>query len=191
VNATASENMVTVADAVKGYISEKNATLPAGLALKSVVDMTHYLNARLDMMLKNLLQGAVLVALLLTLFLRFKLALWVLIGLPVCFLGAVMLMPVIGVSINIVSLFAFIMVLGIVVDDAIVIGESVYTEVEHKGGGVNNVVAGAQRVATPATFWRAHHHCRFLHLLSCRAALNAPFSLASRQSSSCVSSLAW
>ncbi|KKA45966.1 efflux RND transporter permease subunit [Salinivibrio sp. KP-1] len=152
VNATASENMVTVADAVKDYIQDKNAALPAGLALKSVVDMTHYLNARLDMMLKNLLQGAVLVALLLTLFLRFKLALWVLIGLPVCFLGAVMLMPVIGVSINIVSLFAFIMVLGIVVDDAIVIGESVYTEVEHKGGGVNNVVAGAQRVATPATF---------------------------------------
>ncbi len=77
---------------------------------------------------------------------------WVLVGLPVCFLGAVMLMPAIGVSINIVSLFAFIMVLGIVVDDAIVIGESVYTEIEHKGGGVNNVVAGAQRVATPATF---------------------------------------
>lgn len=152
VNATASQNMVTVASAVKDYIETKNNTLPAGLALKSVVDMTHYLNARLDMMLKNLLQGAVLVALLLTLFLRFKLAMWVLVGLPVCFLGAVMLMPVIGVSINIVSLFAFIMVLGIVVDDAIVIGESVYTEVEHKGGGVNNVVAGAQRVATPATF---------------------------------------
>lgn len=152
VQATASENMVTVADAVNQYIDAKNQTLPPGLKLKSVVDMTYYLNARLDMMLKNLLQGAVLVALLLTVFLRFKLAMWVMIGLPVCFLGAVMLMPLIGVSINIVSLFAFIMVLGIVVDDAIVIGESVYTQIEKVGGGVDNVVKGAQRVATPATF---------------------------------------
>ena len=63
-----------------------------------------------------------------------------------------MLMPVFGVSINILSLFAFIMVLGIVVDDAIVIGESAYTEIESKGGGVDNVVRGAKRVATPATF---------------------------------------
>ena len=88
----------------------------------------------------------------LTLFLRFRLAFWVMIGLPVCFLGAVMLMPAFGVSINILSLFAFIMVLGIVVDDAIVIGESAYTEIEKEGGGVNNVVKGAKRVATPATF---------------------------------------
>ena len=114
--------------------------------------MTYYLNARLDMMLKNLLQGAVLVALMLSIFLRFKLAMWVMVGLPVCFLGAVMLMPAIGVSINIVSLFAFIMVLGIVVDDAIVIGESAYTEIEKSGGGVDNVVRGVKRVATPATF---------------------------------------
>jgi len=104
------------------------------------------------MMLKNLFQGSILVALMLTLFLRFKLALWVMVGLPVCFLGAVMLMPIFGISINILSLFAFIMVLGIVVDDAIVIGESAYTEIESKGGGIDNVVRGAKRVATPATF---------------------------------------
>lgn len=86
--------------------------------------MTYYLNARLDMMLSNLMQGSVLVAFMLTLFLRFRLALWVMIGLPVCFLGAMMMMPLFGVSINILSLFAFIMVLGIVVDDAIVIGKA-------------------------------------------------------------------
>ncbi|POF60927.1 acriflavin resistance protein, partial [Vibrio vulnificus] len=70
----------------------------------------------------------------------------------VCFLGAVMVMPFIGVTINIVSLFAFIMVLGIVVDDAIVIGESAYSEIEKKGGGVDNVITGVKKVATPATF---------------------------------------
>jgi len=152
VKATKDQNMVTVAESVKAYIEQKNKTLPADLKIKTLVDMTYYLNARLDMMLKNLLQGAFLVALMLSIFLRFKLAMWVMVGLPVCFLGAVMVMPAIGVSINIVSLFAFIMVLGIVVDDAIVIGESAYTEIEKKGGGVENVVRGVKRVATPATF---------------------------------------
>ncbi|MEZ8101173.1 efflux RND transporter permease subunit [Vibrio bivalvicida] len=152
VKATKDQNMVTVAESVKTYIEQKNRTLPSDLQIKTLVDMTYYLNARLDMMLKNLLQGAVLVALMLSLFLRVKLAMWVMIGLPVCFLGAVMLMPAIGVSINIISLFAFIMVLGIVVDDAIVIGESAYSEIEKNGGGVENVVRGVKRVATPATF---------------------------------------
>lgn len=150
--ATKDQNMIPVAKSVKDYIAAKNETLPYGLELKILVDMTYYLNARLDMMLKNLVQGAFLVALMLTIFLRFRLAFWVMIGLPVCFLGAVMLMPVFGVSINILSLFAFIMVLGIVVDDAIVIGESAYTEVEKSGGGVESVVRGARKVATPATF---------------------------------------
>ncbi|MCW8107858.1 efflux RND transporter permease subunit [Alteromonas ponticola] len=152
VKATKTQNMIPVAENVKAYIEEKNKSLPHGVSLEVLVDMTYYLNARLDMMLKNLFQGSILVALMLTLFLRFRLAFWVMIGLPICFLGAVMLMPVFGVSINILSLFAFIMVLGIVVDDAIVIGESAYTEIEHKGGGIDNVIRGAKRVATPATF---------------------------------------
>ena len=93
VNATKDQNMVTVAKTVKAYIEQKNPQLPADIKIKTLVDMTYYLNARLDMMLKNLLQGAVLVALMLSVFLRVKLAMWVMIGLPVCFLGAVMLMP--------------------------------------------------------------------------------------------------
>lgn len=152
VKATKDQNMIPVAESVNRYIEERNKTLPPGVQFESIVDMTYYLNARLDMMLKNLFQGAILVALMLTLFLRFKLALWVMVGLPVCFLGAMMMMPMVGVSINIVSLFAFIMVLGIVVDDAIVIGESAYSEIERSGPGVTSVVRGAQRVATPATF---------------------------------------
>lgn len=152
VNATKDQNMVPVAKSVKDYIEARNKTLPEGFELKILVDMTYYLNARLDMMLSNLFQGAVLVAIMLTLFLRFRLALWVMVGLPVCFLGALMSMSLLGISINILSLFAFIMVLGIVVDDAIVIGESAYTEIEEKGGGVESVVRGAKKVATPATF---------------------------------------
>ena len=152
VKATKTQDTIPVAESVKAYIEKKNQELPSSMQIKILVDMTYYLNARLDMMLGNLLQGAILVALMLTLFLRFKLAFWVMVGLPVCFLGAAMMMPVFGVTINILSLFAFIMVLGIVVDDAIVIGESAYTEIEKDGGGVNTVVRGAKRVATPATF---------------------------------------
>ncbi|MCF2949093.1 efflux RND transporter permease subunit [Paraglaciecola aquimarina] len=152
VKATKDQNMVPVAESVHKYIKARNKTLPEGLELKVLVDMTFYLNARLDMMLKNLTQGALLVAIMLTIFLRFRLAFWVMVGLPVCFLGAVMMMPVFGITINILSLFAFIMVLGIVVDDAIVIGEASYSEIESKGGGVESVVRGAKKVATPATF---------------------------------------
>ncbi len=152
VSATKTQNIIPVSNSVKAYVAEKNKNLPDGLELKILVDFTYYLNGRLDMMLDNLMQGAVLVFVMLALFLRFKLAFWVMIGLPVCFLGAMMLMPVFGVTINIMSLFAFIMVLGIVVDDAIVIGESAYSEIESKGNSVHNVVIGAKRVATPATF---------------------------------------
>ena len=152
VNATKSQSIVPIAETVKDFMAFKNTELPAGLELKELVDMTYYLNARLNMMLNNLFQGSLLVALMLTIFLRFRLAFWVMVGLPLCFLGAVMLMPVFGVSVNILSLFAFIMVLGIVVDDAIVIGESAYTEIERRGPGVENVIRGAKRVATPATF---------------------------------------
>jgi len=152
VNATKDQSVIPVSETVKRFVEERNKTLPQGMQLEVLVDMTYYLNGRLEMMLKNLLQGSILVALMLTLFLRFRLAFWVMVGLPLCFLGAIMMMPFFGVTINILSLFAFIMVLGIVVDDAIVIGESAYTEIEKNGSGVRSVVIGAKRVATPATF---------------------------------------
>ncbi|MCE2030310.1 efflux RND transporter permease subunit [Sessilibacter corallicola] len=152
VNATKEQSIGDVAGTVKRYIEQKNATLPQGVEIKVLVDLTYYLDARLDMMLENLLLGAILVAIMLSIFLRIKLAFWVMLGLPVCFLGALLFMPAFDVTINIVSLFAFIMVLGIVVDDAIVIGESVYTQVEKTGGGVVSVVRGTRKVATPATF---------------------------------------
>ncbi|MFD2179017.1 efflux RND transporter permease subunit [Veronia pacifica] len=152
VHASTSDNMIDIANSVNEYIGRKNRELPPDFRIETIVDMTYYLNARLDMMLTNLLQGAALVALLLGIFLRVKLAFWVIMGLPVSFLGAVMLMPLFDVSINVVTLFSFIMVLGIVVDDAIVIGESASAEIEKNGSGVNNVIRGARRVATPATF---------------------------------------
>ncbi|WP_197484334.1 efflux RND transporter permease subunit, partial [Halioglobus sp. HI00S01] len=108
----------------------------------------------LGMMVKNLAVGALLVFITLALFLEIKLAFWVMIGIPVCFLGAMAIIntPYIDSSLNMISLFGFILVLGIVVDDAIIMGESAYSETEAHGHSVNNVINGVYRVATPATF---------------------------------------
>jgi len=106
------------------------------------------------MMMKNMWQGALLVFLVLSLFLRMKVAGWVIVGIPITFLGALFLMPVgpVPVTINMISLFGFIVVLGIVVDDAIIIGESIYTSIREEGHTIDNVVKGAKKVAVPATF---------------------------------------
>ena len=146
------DSALKIADQVNAYVARKKMELPANVSLDTWSDTSHYLRGRLDMMQRNMMQGALMVLLILTLFLRLKVAFWVMVGLPIAFLGAFALLPLVGVSINMLSLFGFILVLGIVVDDAIVIGESAYSEVQRKGHSLENVVVGAQRVAVPATF---------------------------------------
>ncbi|MFQ5548572.1 MAG: efflux RND transporter permease subunit [Woeseia sp.] len=149
-----SQNELTAAAAVKDYIEKKSSALPDGVRMETWIDRAWYLQGRLDMMMKNLLQGAILVCLILSLFLRMKVAGWVIVGIPISFFGALWLMPhgPWPVTINFISLFAFIMVLGIVVDDAIIIGESIYTKIRADGHTLDNVIRGAKRVAIPATF---------------------------------------
>ncbi|TMP40994.1 AcrB/AcrD/AcrF family protein [Pseudoalteromonas citrea] len=150
--ATSSEDAVIVADSVQQYVNYKNKHLPQDMQLKVIIDGTNYLDQRLGMMESNLLQGALLVLLILSLFLSIKLAFWVVVGLPVCFLGAILMMPVFDVSINLISLFAFIMVLGLIVDDAIVVGESVHTETTRSGHTPDAVYKGVKKVMKPAVF---------------------------------------
>ena len=152
VSSTANESEIDISRAVRDYVDERNQTLPKEVQLVVWADTTYYLEGRIDMLLDNMLMGAILVFVILGLFLHVKLAAWVIVGLPVAFLGAMMMLPAVGVTINIMSLFAFIVVLGIVVDDAIIIAEAAYTETEEKGYSLPNIVAGAQRVAVPATF---------------------------------------
>ncbi|MGI2206703.1 efflux RND transporter permease subunit [Shewanella baltica] len=148
------QNALDIAAQVKQYVEDRRATLPANAQLDTWGDMTHYLKGRLNMMMSNMFYGALLVFIILAMFLDLKLAFWVMMGLPVCFLGTMLIMPLepFSMTINMLTLFAFILVLGIVVDDAIVIGESAYTEVERHGHSVENVIRGAQKVAMPATF---------------------------------------
>ncbi len=154
IGAADNQSITDIANVVKKYVEEKSAILPAGVKLETWVDMTYYLDGRLNMMVDNMQSGAVLVFLMLALFLRVRLAFWVMMGLPVCFLGTLFVMPLefVNVTINVISLFAFILVLGIVVDDAIVMGESAHEEIEEHGHSTDNVIRGVKRVAMPATF---------------------------------------
>ncbi len=148
------QDILDTAKVAKTYVAEKNAELPPGIELTIWGDSTYYLNGRLGMMLRNLAMGALLVFIILALFLEIKLAFWVMLGIPVCFLGAMTIIntPYIDASLNMISIFGFILVLGIVVDDAIIIGESAYTEQEEHGHSVKSIVDGVYRVSTPATF---------------------------------------
>ena len=148
------QDIIETADAAKAYVEEKRLTLPKGVTLDIWSDATYYLKERLSMMLKNLAIGALLVFITLALFLEIKLAFWVMLGIPISFLGAMAIIntPYIDASLNMISIFGFILVLGIVVDDAIIMGESAYTETERNGHSVDNVIRGVYRVSTPATF---------------------------------------
>ncbi|MEJ2089653.1 MAG: efflux RND transporter permease subunit [Gammaproteobacteria bacterium] len=162
VSAVADQNQIEISREVREYVEQKQATLPDGIHVEYWMDSTEYLSATLNMMLSNMLGGALLVILLLGLFLRVQLAFWVMLGIPIAFLGALAVLPELGHSLNMISLFGFILVLGIVVDDAIVIGESVQSRFERHGHSVENferhghsvenVILGAKRVAIPATF---------------------------------------
>lgn len=154
VDSVGTQNDLAIADAVKGYAERKQSELPQGAQIAYWGDSSYYLKGRLNLMLKNLFVGVLLVLVALSLFLQIRLAFWVMVGIPVCFLGTIAMMnlPMIGVSINMISLFGFILVLGIVVDDAIIIGESAYTEIEENGKSDDNVIRGAKKVAVPATF---------------------------------------
>ena len=147
-----SQSAIEVSDKVKAFALEQSELLPEGLEIEAWRDRSRIVKARLKTLLTSALQGGFLVFVLLTLFLRFKVALWVCIGIPVSFMGAILLMPYLGVTINIFSLFAFILVLGIVVDDAIVTGESIYSRMKSGTPGVEGAIAGTKAVAVPVTF---------------------------------------
>ena len=146
------QSELDISATVHDYVKGKKANLPEQINMDAWADVSYYLKGRLDMMIKNLVMGAALVFLTLALFLRLKLAFWVMVGLPIAFMGAFFVMPTVDVTVNMLSLFGFILVLGIVVDDAIVIGESAYTNMRAKGHSVDNIVEGVLKVAVPATF---------------------------------------
>ncbi len=146
------QSPLDISKKVSVYVENINKTLPEGLSMTIWKDSSYYLKGRLEMIVRNALQGLLLVFLVLSLFLRPSLAVWVAIGLPISFMGAFATMGLVGASINLVSLFAFIVVLGILVDDAIVVGESVYTLGVKGEKSINASIKGTHLVAMPVTF---------------------------------------
>ncbi|MEO5365735.1 MAG: efflux RND transporter permease subunit [Magnetococcus sp. WYHC-3] len=146
------QNAVDIARAVREHVAGLSAVLPAGIEVGIWRDRSSVVKARLATLSNNAIQGSLLVLLLLTLFLHWKLAFWVFLGIPVSMLGALAVMPFMEITINTVSLFAFILVLGIVVDDAIVTGESIYTRLVSGADPVEAAVRGTREVAVPVTF---------------------------------------
>jgi multidrug efflux pump subunit AcrB len=146
------QDALDVAGAVKGYIEERQGALPAGIRLGVWHDRTRVLEGRRDLLIRNGKLGLALVFLSLLLFLDLRLAFWVTMGIPISFLGAFALLPWFGTSVNMISLFAFILSLGIVVDDAIVVGEGVYAHYEGGESAFTSAVRGAREMSVPVTF---------------------------------------
>ncbi len=146
------QSSLRIARQVKGFVAERSAALPPGLRMTTWLDDTVTLRDRLRVLLESGRLGLLLVFLVLALFLKLRLALWVSVGIAVSFMGALAVLPYVSVSINAQSSFAFILVLGIVVDDAIVVGENIYRHFEKGKTGMRAAVDGARQVAAPVTF---------------------------------------
>ncbi|MHC5028950.1 MAG: efflux RND transporter permease subunit, partial [Planctomycetota bacterium] len=146
------QSALDVSEQVQTYVAQLQPTLPAGVTATTWQDDALILQSRLDLLLRNGRVGLGLVLIVLALFMRIRLAGWVALGIPISFLGAIALMPTFDVSVNLISLFAFIVVLGIVVDDAIVVGENIYRHLEEGKPPLRAAIDGAQEVAVPVTF---------------------------------------
>jgi len=146
------QDALEVAGTVKAYIAQKQKLLPEGVSLDTYYDQSLVLTGRINLLLRNAAIGLVLVFIVLALFLDLRLAFWTTMGIPMSFLGAFILLPLVGVSINMISLFAFIVVLGIVVDDAIVVGENIFAYRQRNNvSALKASIMGVKEMAAPVT----------------------------------------
>jgi multidrug efflux pump subunit AcrB/ribosome modulation factor len=144
------QNIMMISEVIQRYIRAKK--LPDNMALYVWQDEAKNFKSRIDLLLENALSGLCLLFIILVLFLNLRLSLWVSLGIPFSFFGSLLLMPALDVSINIVSLFAFILVLGIVVDDAVIVGESIHSQNQLGKCGTEGALAGVYDVYKPILF---------------------------------------
>ncbi|MCH7531539.1 MAG: efflux RND transporter permease subunit [Gemmatimonadetes bacterium] len=150
---TSNERVLEIVDAIEVALAEDIIPgLPEGVSLEIWNNDADLLADRLRLMLKNAALGLLLVLVALSLFLELGLAIWVAAGIAMSFIGTLAVMMVLGVSINVISLFGFILAVGIVVDDAIVVGENIYTQRERGVPGLLAAVRGAKRITGPVIF---------------------------------------
>ena len=146
------QSALKVAKVTREYMAEFSENLPSGVTLDYWDDDSSYLKTRIGAVLNSAWIGGILVMILLSLFLRPAVAGWVFLGIPVSFMGAFLFMPQVGGTFNVISLFAFIMVIGIVVDDAIVTGENIYRRMREGMDPQQAAIIGTQEITVPVTF---------------------------------------
>lgn len=147
-----SQSPIDVAEAVQETMREFEAVLPPGVTWRIDSNDAEEFRRRLALVMDNALTAVLIVFGILALFLELRLAFWVMMGMVVAFIGGLLFLPAAGVSINMISLFGFLVVLGIVVDDAVVVGENVYEKRHSVGEGELAAIAGTEEVAAPVTF---------------------------------------
>ena len=152
VSQVGSQDLREISAEVRRHVSESAGRYPEGVELTVWNDQSSLLVDRLATLIDSGLQGLLLVLVVLALFLRPHLALWVAAGIPIALLGAVFLLFCFGVSIDAISLIGFILVLGLLVDDAVVVGESAYVAQREGAGQLAGAIEGARRVFVPVTF---------------------------------------
>ena len=145
-------DITSAGKAIRKFEKEINEDLPPDLQFTIWFDGSTMFDSRMSLIGTNALQGMVLVLIILMLFLRPAVAIWVTIGIAAAFAGAIAVAPYIGITLNMISLFAFLLVIGIVVDDAIVVGESVHFHAENGIDGERGAIAGAGMVVKPVFF---------------------------------------
>ena len=161
-----SQTPLTVVEAVYEKLDEIRPQLPPGMSLIITDDDGETYKQRVGLLLKNAVVGLVLVMVLLSLFLEYRLAFWVTMGIPTAFMGAMLLLPGWDMSINMISMFAFIVALGIVVDDAIIAGENIYEHMQKGMPLMDAAIFGAKEVAMPLAFAILTNVVAFLPLLA-------------------------
>lgn len=149
---TTSPDVILTTDTVKAWVAERSLTLPEGVSLEFWQDPSKSFKERVRTLVSNGLGGLVLVIVVLMLFLRPMLAFWVSVGIVVAYMGTLFVLPYTGQGLNMISLFAFLLTLGIVVDDAIIVGESVHSAQSRGLSGEHGALVGARQVAKPVIF---------------------------------------
>lgn len=159
------QSPLEIAASVEQILSEFEATLPPGVKYRIDSNRADDYGERLSLLTENGILAIVIVLVILTLFLEYKLAFWVMIGMAISFIGGITFLPLIGVSINMISMFGFLLVLGIVVDDAVVVGENVYEYRQQGMGFLEAAIKGAQNISRPVVFSILTNIIAFIPLL--------------------------
>lgn len=159
------QSPLEIAEAVLEIMADFETSLPQGVEWRIDSNNAEDFRERVSLVMKNGLLAIFIVLAILTLFLKLRLAFWIMMGMAISFIGGILFMPMVDVSINMISLFGFLVVLGIVVDDAIVVGENIYAHQEKEKDSLKAAIAGAKEMAMPVTFSILSNIIAFIPLL--------------------------